>query len=1238
VESNGGVGNLGIEAGTGPLEEFSSLVVSLSTGFINLSLEDIDEGIMNALRSVGQYCAVDRSYIFLFSDDRATMSNTHEWCAPGIEPQRYRLQRVPLESLPWFSGKMMGKERVYVPVVESLPPEATAEKREFEIEGIKSLVVVPMVLKGLTVGCVGLDSVASSKAWERKDIDLLEIVADMLANALDRKRTGELLRDQQQRYGNLLETMSTGTFQVDSSGRLVEADGPLARLLGFDTPGALVASGRSILDRSGGSDTEGAKWKALIGERDVAMNVERQVAKKDGTPIWISLNVSALRNEGGAIRAYEGMAQEITERKSIENARAQSDARYRAIFENANDAILVIRGDNFIDCNPRSLEMFRCSREEIIGQPPFSFSPLLQPDGSDSIEGSRRKIRQALAGVPQSFAWKHSRADGDLFDAEVSLTRLEVGGGVFLQSIVRDLTEEKKAEQALKDSQQYLRDILSYLPDATMVVDPDGRIVIWNRAMEEMTGVAGDEVVGRGEYCYAVPFYGIRRPILVDLALRQTDSSIERLYPMVKREGETLFTEVYTTVFKTEGAYLWAKAKPLKDGDGKLIGAIETVRDITERKNAERAVQKAFATMHAILEHAPIGVMVANEKGAIEYANPAMAAISGISVERLRSINIFDLPTYEAAGLTERIRNSMAGKPFRLGPLEYTSYYGGKTTIRNFTGVPVEEDGVKKVLVFVEDVTDQKRVEALLQSERETFHTILQKAPSGVILAAKDGTFLYLNPEFTAITGYSLEDVPSGKVWFKKAYPDKLYRREVIRTWVGDMSNPGIDRVFRIRCGDGTEKDVEFRPSMLEDGKSVTMMTDITGRRAAEQLFRTLADNSPAGVYVIQDGLFRFVNPYFLRITGYGEEDLLGHSSMSFVAAEDKVRLRDMAVQMLRGESSSGYEYRVFDKKGDPHWILESVTSIHFGGRRAVLGTFIEITELKTAERLLRESEERYRILTERSPVGVYVFQDGVFRYVNRAFADIHGREIDEMVGQFGFEGSMAADEMDALKETLAGLTMGMVENIRCEFRIEQKGGTLRSVEMRGALAAFEGRPAVLGTLIDVTDRKELETRLKLLSMIDELTGLQNRRGFVALAEQQVRLAVRGVREMVLFYLDLDGLKEINDTYGHIEGDKALINLASMLRRSFREADIIGRVGGDEFAVLAIDAGEEAAGVFESRLERNVEAYNKKSIKPYPLRVSVGFAYFDPQSPCTLDDLVGRADSLMYLQKRAKGE
>jgi diguanylate cyclase (GGDEF)-like protein len=159
---------------------------------------------------------------------------------------------------------------------------------------------------------------------------------------------------------------------------------------------------------------------------------------------------------------------------------------------------------------------------------------------------------------------------------------------------------------------------------------------------------------------------------------------------------------------------------------------------------------------------------------------------------------------------------------------------------------------------------------------------------------------------------------------------------------------------------------------------------------------------------------------------------------------------------------------------------------------------------------------------------------------------------------------------------------------------------------------------------------------LRAMSLIDELTGLNNRRGFLFLAQQHMKIANRTKRGMLVLYADLDRMKEINDRLGHREGDQALIDTAAVLKESFREADIIARIGGDEFAVIAIEAGKDSAEILEARLRDNFDARNARGDRRYTLAISVGIARYDPDSPCSLDELLARADASMYEQKHGK--
>lgn len=174
------------------------------------------------------------------------------------------------------------------------------------------------------------------------------------------------------------------------------------------------------------------------------------------------------------------------------------------------------------------------------------------------------------------------------------------------------------------------------------------------------------------------------------------------------------------------------------------------------------------------------------------------------------------------------------------------------------------------------------------------------------------------------------------------------------------------------------------------------------------------------------------------------------------------------------------------------------------------------------------------------------------------------------------------------------------------------------------------------GIIEDITERKQMEEMLHALTLTDELTGLYNRCGFLTLADQQFRIADRLKQQLCLIYADLDNMKWINDTLGHQEGDRALDDTANILRSTFRAADIVARIGGDEFVGLAIETVEKSSDLIMTRLLENLNAFNHQRQRPYKLSLSVGITQYDPEHPSSIEELLKKADNLMYEQKKAK--
>ncbi len=214
-------------------------------------------------------------------------------------------------------------------------------------------------------------------------------------------------------------------------------------------------------------------------------------------------------------------------------------------------------------------------------------------------------------------------------------------------------------------------------------------------------------------------------------------------------------------------------------------------------------------------------------------------------------------------------------------------------------------------------------------------------------------------------------------------------------------------------------------------------------------------------------------------------------------------------------------------------------------------------------------------------------------------------------------------------------LTAAFETAFRRNFALTQTQAELRALNDRLEGLVVE-RTAVLTA--EIAGREEMQAALRALSLSDELTGLHNRRGFMTLAEQYWHVAGRANQDFALVYLDVDGFKQINDAHGHAEGDRALQTIARLLKKTFRDSDILARFGGDEFAVLLTDCGQPAARAATERLTANLKRLNAASAGPYALSLSLGLAQFNPQDESGLDSLLEQGDAEMYANKRRASE
>lgn len=272
-----------------------------------------------------------------------------------------------------------------------------------------------------------------------------------------------------------------------------------------------------------------------------------------------------------------GLIEDITERKKAELALSDSEEKYRMLFENANDAIMLMDNEIFIDCNKKTLDLFGCSKDEFIGKPPYKFSPEKQPNGRDSKEKALEILNEALQGKTKNFDWIHQKLDGTDFYAEVSLNVFELQNKKVIQAIVRDISERKEIENKIRRSEEKFRNIYSTSNDIILIIGLNGKIINANQSLFKSLDFNTDEAIGKNVTEFLAQKY-IKEVKERILAMSRGESVPLKEVEMISKSGKNIPLEVNSKLI---------------DYDGKKA-IMSVIRDIRERKEFEQRIYETI--------------------------------------------------------------------------------------------------------------------------------------------------------------------------------------------------------------------------------------------------------------------------------------------------------------------------------------------------------------------------------------------------------------------------------------------------------------------------------------------------------------------------------------------------------------------------------------------------------------------------------------------------------------------
>lgn len=502
---------------------------------------------------------------------------------------------------------------------------------------------------------------------------------------------------------------------------------------------------------------------------------------------------------------------------------------------------LVTPEGKILDCNPAFLNMVGYTREELSS---ISWDKDLTPSEWHGVQSHYLDELQST-GLPVRYEKEYLTKEGRRIAVELLVHQFidRESGKRYYYSFITDISQRKKAEAARRELERHLVDIIDFLPDPTFVIDASERVIRWNRAIAEMTGIKAEDMVGKSDYEYALPFYGLRRPMLVNLAL---DKSIEQPeYQYYRRDHLTLVAENFCPAVKGKGVYVWAKASPLFDQNGRLIGAIETLRDMTQHKQAEEALRQSEERYRNILDSIEDGYFEVDIQGNFTFFNNSLTEAMGYPKEDLYNTNYTQYMDSENArkAFTAFNRVFCTREPTSEVEFQIARPDGSKLYSEASVSAILDNTG-KKVTGFrgiVRDISQRKAAEeALLQSELK-YRLVFENTPLGILHFDKQGRITAYNENLSQIIGPLERDALIG---FNLLHLPEANLVECIKQALhGQKSN--FQGEFRSTAfGKPTPIEAKIAPVMSDDGcplGGVIIVSDITERMNYEETIRHMA-------------------------------------------------------------------------------------------------------------------------------------------------------------------------------------------------------------------------------------------------------------------------------------------------------------------------------------------------------------------------------------------------------------
>jgi PAS domain S-box-containing protein len=882
----------------------------------------------------------------------------------------------------------------------------------------------------------------------------------------ERKEAEGALRKSESFRRTIIESEPECVKVVAVDGILLEMNPAGLAMIGANSPEQVI--GQPVLS------LVAPEWRDSFMEmhervcRGESVVSEFEIIGLQGVRRWMETHSAPLRNPESGIFAHLAISRDITDRKRTQ----ESLKLFRNLIDQSSDAIEVIEPDTlrFLDCNISAHQTLGYTREDFLSLTVFDIDPVIDQSTVGLLKEELRKSPFVI------FESVHRRKDGSTFPVEINAKTIHLESDYYV-AMVRDITDRKRAEAALRDAERKYRDIFENAGEGIFQSTPDGKFIAANPALARMHGFASPE-----ELIESSP--DISRQIYVDPNRR------EDFKRQLAEHGALRGFEYQA--FRKDGSKISisVNARVVRDEKGEIEYYEGTAQDITDRKEAADELIKQKEILQQIVEHIPVMINFTDSDGRVRLVNREWQHTLGWPLEEIlrEDLDVFAkcYPTPEA----------------RQDALNFVAAAGGewrdfKTTTRDGRVIDTSWARVKlsdgTTIGIGQDVTARKQSEMALRQAERKYRDIFENAGEGIFQSTPDGRFLAANPALAHMYGFgSPEELihrrldisrqvyvdPNRREDFKRQLDEQgalrgfecqIFRKDRSKIWISVNARAVCDERGEIQYYEGTAQDITDRKQAEE------------ALRDSEERYRDLVENSLDLICTHDlDGWILSANRAAIELVGYSASGYAGRINFRQILAPEVRDQFDDYLKLLRTDRAASGLMLVQTTSGEKRiWEYHCTLRTEGIAEPIVRGVARDVTERKRAAEALRESEERYRNLFENAKDAIYA-QDltGVYVSVNRAAERLSGYDRSEIIGKH-FEQFVAPEYLPLACEKISK-KLDDKEQTSYELEVIAKDGHRVPVELSSALILKHGVPVgIQGIARDITERKRAERALR---------------------------------------------------------------------------------------------------------------------------------------------------------------